>query len=409
MKALISPYSCSQEWCEEFFPNHSLCSLPLAGKMAVEYLIDLCAMMGAKVVSVQDYSFDRQCQSRLGNGERWSLELTYSGASHVPFLDELIHRNRSFFEGNRVIIFRGAVMPDVPSLEALWECPRQEYSPGEYPSDDGVYLYEEGRLSRIIAPLFCWGSLRGYFELNFRLVTQPSLYVLPGYSAENSVYTGMNVVIKNGCEIQAPVMLCDNICLERDCQLKNGVILCDGVLVDHGTELDNALVLENTYIGPDMHLQQKIVYGSRIIDPIAEVFVDQDENGIAMDMRKFGLVDFLRWWEWLLSLQMVLLQLLPWLLLQPIKLFGWGRRIYRRLSLDRFTGFLRVLFGRGWLITPNVTFTGKAVLHPSDGLSHWKSPEQRQLDLRYYQFNRSAALILIILLKSLANRLFRRK
>ena len=38
---LINPYSQSQEWCKEYFPDRSLGMMPVAGRCAAEYFIDL--------------------------------------------------------------------------------------------------------------------------------------------------------------------------------------------------------------------------------------------------------------------------------------------------------------------------------------------------------------------------------
>ena len=35
MKAIINPYNHTLRWCEEFFPDRSICSLPVAGKMTI--------------------------------------------------------------------------------------------------------------------------------------------------------------------------------------------------------------------------------------------------------------------------------------------------------------------------------------------------------------------------------------
>ena len=38
---LINPYSRPQEWCKEYFPDRSLGMMPVAGRCAAEYFIDL--------------------------------------------------------------------------------------------------------------------------------------------------------------------------------------------------------------------------------------------------------------------------------------------------------------------------------------------------------------------------------
>ena len=38
---LINPYSQTQEWCKDYFPDRSLGMMPVAGRCAAEYFIDL--------------------------------------------------------------------------------------------------------------------------------------------------------------------------------------------------------------------------------------------------------------------------------------------------------------------------------------------------------------------------------
>ena len=38
---LVNPYSQSHEWCKDYFPDRSLGMLPVAGRSAAEYFIDL--------------------------------------------------------------------------------------------------------------------------------------------------------------------------------------------------------------------------------------------------------------------------------------------------------------------------------------------------------------------------------
>ena len=46
---LINPYSHNQEWCKEYFPDRSLGMLPVAGRCAAEYFIDLELSITAKL------------------------------------------------------------------------------------------------------------------------------------------------------------------------------------------------------------------------------------------------------------------------------------------------------------------------------------------------------------------------
>ena len=47
---LINPYSQIQEWCKDYFPDKSLGMMPVAGRCAAEYFIDLAIRCKAEKV-----------------------------------------------------------------------------------------------------------------------------------------------------------------------------------------------------------------------------------------------------------------------------------------------------------------------------------------------------------------------
>ena len=396
MNALIFPYTRGFGWCEEFFPERSLCSLPAAGKPLAEYLLDFCSLLNVSRAVVQDYCFDSAYRERLlQKSAGWPLELTYAGASLCPDVIQLAKRNAELFTEDGLLIFRGALlpMPEKPSglLELLEACP-----PGEC-DEDGIYLYRPGgELRRYTGPVWRIAGLKDYYELNFRLLKSPGCYSLPGYSAENGVHAGIDAAIKPKCRIEAPVMLGDHICLERGCILKNGVVVGDGSLIDAGTVLDHTIVLDNTFVGMNMDFHDKIVSGGRIIDVAGNTYVDQKDVGISSGMRFSQPFDFCTLLERLLMLLFAAAGLVPWLLLRKS-----GLR--RKLSLDRYPRVWDALLHGGRLIRRSPQ-DRHYVLCASEGYGNALTPEQKRIDDLYYRHHITPVMVLRLTCNSILRR-----
>lgn len=211
------------DWVARCFPHTSVLALPLAGKPLVEHQLDACARAGATAVRLVGAAEDAALVRRLGDGSRWGLAL-----SCIPSAGDAAAAALRF---------------------------------------DGAEFAYGGRRVRI-------GSLRDYFEWNLRLVEDPGDCVLPGYASDHGVVLGMNVQIRLRCEVKPPVLLCDNTLVDHDCRLDGSVIVGEGAILDRGARLHRAIVFPQTYVARAVELENKIVVGARVIDPLTGVCVN---------------------------------------------------------------------------------------------------------------------------------------
>lgn len=403
MNAIIFPYTGDFEWCGQFFPRRSLCSLPLAGKPFAIHLLDLCSMLNTSQVRIMDYApdhqFGRELQSRA---PYWPLQVRYGGEALCPGLGRLCRRHAALLDEGDAVIFRGPVMPRVAAARELLE----DLTPCSTGDDgcDGIFLWRGRRLLRCNAPFARFDSLQAYFDLNFAILENPMWCNLPGYSGEDGVCIGMDVAIKQDCVIKAPVLLGDRTCLERGCTLRNGAIIGDSSLLDSGTVIDHTLVMDCTFVGSRMEFCNKIVSRERIIDVGNGVYVDQDEVGVASGMRSFHGVAFCTLFEWMMLLILASGALLPYAV--ALLLGEHFRRSFcwQWLSLDRYTKVLDALFHGGRLIRQNGD-DRHYVICASEGFGNRLDPAQQLIDDLYYCHHRSIPMILQLACKSVINRL----
>ena len=241
------------DWVSRYFLEYSALSLPLAGKPVVEHQLDWCAREGVENVIVLDGAYDRRLAPELGDGSRWGLKLSYERAPGGVGEAELVGHYKEFLnvsgaDGGKSLVIRGAEI---------------------------VYLGERTRIT----------SLRDYFDLSLRLVGNPAECVLPGYSSDHGVILGMNVQLRMGCVVTPPVLLDDNVLIDYECQLNGFVIVGEGCILDRKSHLHRAIVFPRTYIARDVEIEDKIVVGARIIDPISGACVNLADDVLSSDLR----------------------------------------------------------------------------------------------------------------------------
>ncbi len=399
MKTLICPYISQQEWVENFFPGYSLCSLPLAGKPCSEYLIDLAFMLRCREILVLDYDFSMEFSNQLQRRETGDFSVRYMGSELMPTLDSLLKKHKRFVTSADCLIFFGAVMPDIASVDELLKN-IEPVNPAEI-TGPGVFLRQEGQLFRCISDLHRMESLADFYELNFTLLNTPKAYTISGYSTEKGVFLGDNVEIMT-TNISAPLVLNDHCSIAGRCVLKNGVIVGKNAVIDQKTTLERTIVFDNVFIGGSVELVNKIVCKNRIIDPAAETSVPLEQYSSAAVEEAFITIPT-RTVSCLTALFLGILSLPLWAFLTPLYLKNPKHPWLYTLSYDRYAGFWLAALGLKDLIY--VPTHGKSYLfRASDAHVRQGDEESKKLDDLYYLYHNSPGLAVKIVTKALSNR-----
>ena len=202
---LINPYSQAQEWCKDYFPDRSLGMMPVAGRCAAEYFIDLALRCEAGSLLLLGPTYNEHLAEHLYEYQHGALVLDYrKGGGH----DTVRHLLEIYTEkcGNDCLILHGMVMPKAHTLAEL----QASFVPcTDEGSEDGIYYWKDGVLLKSNIEFYLIDSLASYFEVNFQILND-DFYNLPGYSSNSNIHTGTNVVIKNNCDLTGPLVLNDN-------------------------------------------------------------------------------------------------------------------------------------------------------------------------------------------------------
>ncbi len=300
---LFVPLVADSKWVLDILPSTSVAELPVAGRRFVDYGLEIAQKAGGTLLEVLDWSWSERLAEEFSNPTCTGNALFYEkGAGPLPRgLDDLRGMDTPLTQliADSLVVVWGLCLPlDVGPVEAE---PVSAADCADTPA--GIYRREAGGWKRLKLPMFTVRDVKSWHELNFLVLHAPGTFTLPGYSAEQDVHLGRNVVLEYGVDVKPPVLLQNNVWCARNVHFAGDVIVCSGTFIAEGTTLRRTVVCSNTYIGTKLDLDGKIVVGNRIIDAETGVWTDVEDEGIARRIHhRIGGLGWLRsLWSFLLG------------------------------------------------------------------------------------------------------------
>ena len=396
---LINPYSQKQEWCKDYFPDRSLGMMPVGGRCAAEYFIDLALRCQAESLLLLGPTYNEHLAEHLYEYQHGELKLDYRrGGGH----DTVRHLLEVYAKecGSDCLILHGMLMPKIHTLAELQE----SFVPYEDDgAEDGIYYYKDGTLWKSRIEFYLIDSLKSYFDVNFQVLND-NYYNLPGYSANENIHTGTNVVIKNNCELSGPLVLGDNTFLETQSHVANSII-GERSLVDKKCFVEHSIIFDRTYAAGNLEIKNKIVTPGRIIDPCTGGVLERNSFSYAFSPIQNRSAWILRLWEHFIALILALGLAVPYLLLLPYYLGHKDSHWCWKLSMDRYPGYWAVLFFCKELVKSHPA-NENFVFQMGEIYGIQNTPEQRRIYDYYYHYHCSCYLVLQVVLRALGKRGF---
>ena len=396
---LINPYSQTQEWCKDYFPDRSLGMMPIGGRCAAEYFIDLALRCQAESLLLLGPTYNEHLAEHLYEYQHGELKLDYrrgGGHSSVRHLLEVYAQECE----NDCLILHGMLMPKTHTLEAL----QNSFVPCEDDGcADGIYYCKDGILLKSNIDFYHIDSLKSYFEVNFQVLND-DFYNLPGYTTMDNIHTGTNVVMKQDCILQGPLVLGDNTFIETESVISNAII-GERSLVDKACVVDHSIIFDRTYTAGNLEIKNKIVTPGRIIDPYTGGVLERNSFGYAFSPVQNRSAWILRLWEHFIALVLAVGLAVPYLLILPFYLTHKKSHWCWKLSMDRYPGYWAVLFFRKELVKSHPA-NEHYVFQMGEIYGLQNTPEQRRIYDYYYHYHCTCFLVLQVVLRSLGKRGF---
>ncbi len=331
--------------------------LPVANRPLLDYWLETCAELGISRVQVILGEGAEQVEEFAGTGDRWGLEIQYSfaRASEQPldylratsdrWTDGLFFIGGAFFLRRRQAYKSAGLKTMEACLHGNSDQPHFLY--GKNGSEvktllDGNPGSKRGLEQAHIHP-YVIDDIPAYFDLNMKMVAgEFSRYLTAGFSNTKGSSVGYNVMTPPSAHLRSPLIIGNDCRFGIMSTIGPKAVVADHVIVDSRTTLTNCLILQDTYIGRNLEIENKIVSGNRLISAIDGTAIKIDDSWLVArnrpDMRTEDLVRYII--LWFLALALALVQVVPFCILYPLV---WVTRIgaYRReVFHDPRTGFV---------------------------------------------------------------------
>ena len=279
---LFVPATHELEWVRDVLPGMSPAELPVAGRRIIDYSFQCAQKYGVMFTEVLDWHFSQRLADDFSDLTRTGYPVFYvKGEGPVPRGLRDIENYSSPLTApvsDGLVVVWGAAISTHTAGEVRLE-PLSEEERAETPA--GVYRMEGGRWMRVLPHGLIVRSVKAWHALNFLVLKHCDKFTIPGYSSEKGVHLGRNVILEYGTEVKPPVLMLDNTWCARNVRLEGDVIVESGSYVSEGARLRRTVVCRDTFIGPGLDFDGKIVVGNRVIDAKTGTWVDLEEPGLA--------------------------------------------------------------------------------------------------------------------------------
>lgn len=346
MKGLIIVKEQRCRWLRELVPVCHPAMITLCNKSLLEYLLEFAILCGVDNVRFVFDSPDDRIEDYFGTGSRWGVEISYSPTREQDSLEDILKKNSGFSGGEPLLIMDGFFFvrfdknsdygelfyPASGTTELSCESGEIRF---QRESDVPTILKATEGVDLSIHPIKEIGDL---FNLSMDILSHDAhRYILPGYNNEKGVYIGRNVAIPKSVKISKPILLGNNVQLGKGSEIGPGAVIGNNVIIDSGTLISQSIILDNTYIGADLTIREKIIQGNMAISMEsgkAFQFVDQHLLSAIRNAKRRNPLKIAV--HWCLSLMLYLLAILPAALFKIFLKIGnnWQQEKYTILQAD---------------------------------------------------------------------------
>ena len=297
---ILVPSVVGMEWFDDIFPGRSVAELPIAGRRWVDYAIECAKRFDVSFLEVLDWHFCPLLADYFSDLTRPDRPVFYlKREGPLPHgLNDLFGQDTPLtqnIEDGLVAVWGPCLFGHSPGEVAL--VPLKDSELANTPP--GVYRREGGRWMRVMPRGLVIRNTKSWLRMNIAVLNSPDVFTLPGYSADKDVHIGRNVVMEYGTKVTGPALLNDNCWCARNVHIDHDVIVGSGSFVGEGAHLSRTVICNDTYIGTNLDLTDKIVAGPRIFDAVSGAWTDMDESGLAQRIEKFGWHPFRKLWRFL--------------------------------------------------------------------------------------------------------------
>jgi NDP-sugar pyrophosphorylase family protein len=266
--------------------------LPLVNRPVMEYAIEWLARAGVKQIVVTLHHLGGSIESYFGDGRRWGVQIKYllqkeprGSAGALKWAANELTETFLALPGDALIEF---------DLDAACVFHRAENATATRIVCDaratGAYLFEPRALDAIPArTLFDiaiqllpaltpvrdfaitgeWCALDSFAQYQDAQRAQLERATrVPGRQIAPGIWVGRNPAIHPTAALAAPVCIGDDCFIGSRAEIGPNAVLGANVFVDDEATIHNSTILDRTYVGKLVHLADRVVDRTLIVDPL---------------------------------------------------------------------------------------------------------------------------------------------
>lgn len=287
MKTLLLIKEKEFHWFRSVSPDQCPLLAPVCNKPLLEYLVEFAVTCGSRKIRLATDAPLDDVKPVFGDGGRWGVELTYASVEETDRLEDTLKKNSAYCKGSRLLVMEGCFFLHYDKNEdytrfmqtaqpgVLLTCNTGSIIiQGTAPETDPLPVTSAQFLA--MTPIRSAGDLH---RLSMRVLTRYSRrYSLPGYNPEAGIFIGRNVMFAKTARINPPVMIGDHSHILKAAEIGPEAVIGRDVIIDMHSRVQGSIILDNTYVGEHLELNQKIVCGQILLDPSRGTAVSMKDN-----------------------------------------------------------------------------------------------------------------------------------
>ncbi len=442
MRCLIFCREGENHWVRRYFNQLSPYCLKFFNRPILDYYLEFCRSLAIKEIRIVMEQPVPEMESCYENPNQPGLHISFCPSHPGDSLQTVLNKNYSFCKGSDLAIMEGLFVIERETGHAYRRFLEQgdhsrcvscssgrilflnrenlaTFDPESYPEDK-----DPGFRIRNL------DTILSYYSLSMEWLSSPEKKNHLSLKEIDNKAKQIPPRIPRHSLLVQPILMDRKVRIHNYCLIGPEVILGNRVIIDSHTSLERSIVYDETYIGRELEIHEKILFRNKLISPLNGEWMELEPKfikpitGYLIPSRQF-----IFFFHWILSLILILAGLIPYLVLRlamalsgvpggyPIDYYLdkekttalfpklWDRpgdsfwsRIYYHLSLDKYPLLLKVLSGTlylsGNLIIPvnpvnSVLLDEMPIYHPAlfgiselEGNSH--DPVMRELNAFYY-------------------------
>ena len=301
MKTLLIIKANTFAWLQAVFPDRTPLMASVCNKPLMEYLLDFAIMCGSRHIRLATDMSPAKVEAVFGDGGRWGVELTYALIRESDDLAAVLLKNSRYCFGSRLLVMEGCFFLRYDK-QRDYASFMKTAAPGELMScatgrilihDDTPFQpaleADESPPPMALTHLQSIGDL---YRQSLRVLEHDAhQYVLPSYNTEGDVYLGRNVMIARSARIEPPVIIGDHVQIHKKAVVGPNAVIGRNVIINAHSQVRRSVILDKTYVGDHLVLDQKMVGGCQLVDPSKDTMVKLE------DAHLLSSIQILQGWE----------------------------------------------------------------------------------------------------------------